>query len=161
MTSAGLKNPSAQRRSGDKTTDVDITPPHFRLQKSAVYSSKSSQVNNQVEASGSKDGRQSAPTVHEEFKPVKLRTNGRHRKHKVSMKKFIMRRDVRKSEDLETSNNFGISQGNVDVSSLVRQAVKLGRDVALKQAKMATAHKGKGKTKVNFIFLRWPIHQQG
>ena len=141
MTSAGLKNPSAQRKSGEKTTDVDITP-SVSSPTSVIHITRPS-VNNQEDASGFKDGRHSAPTVHEDFKPVKLKTNGWHRKHKVSMKKFIMRRDVGRSDDLGTSNNFGISQGNVDVSSLVRQAVKRGRDVVLKQAKMATDHKGK------------------
>ena len=57
------------------------------------------------------------------------------------MKKFIyMKRAVRRSDDLGLPNNPGISQGNVDVSSLVREAVKGGRDVTLKPAKMARAH---------------------
>ena len=141
MSTAGLKNPSAQHTSGDKTTDVDVAP-SVSSPTSAVHITHPS-VNNQEDASGFNDDRHSAPTVHEEFKPVKLRTNGWLRKHKVSMKNFIMKRAVRKSDDLETSNNFGISQGNMDVSSLVRQAVKRGRDVVLKHAKMATDHKGK------------------
>ena len=139
-TSAGLKSPSARRSSGDQITDVDITP-YFSSRKSAFQTKHSiKSVNNQEEAGGIKDDRQPAPIMHEDFKPVKLRTHGWHRKHKVSMKQFIMRRAVRKN-DLELPNNSGMSQGNVDVSSLIRQAVKRGRDVALKQAKMATAHK--------------------
>ena len=65
--------------------------------------------------------------MHEDFRPVRLRTNDRRKKHKVAMKKFIMRRAVRKSDDLEPRDSSGISQGDMDVSSLVRQAVKHGK----------------------------------
>ena len=56
------------------------------------------------------------------------------------MKKFIVRRAVRKSDDLEPRESSGISQGDVDIASLVQQAVKRGKDVALKQAKYTAAH---------------------
>ena len=78
--------------------------------------------------------------MHADFRPVRLRTNDRRKKHKVAMKKFIMRRAVRKSDDLEPRDSSGISQGDMDVSSLVRQAVKRGKDVALNQAKKTVAH---------------------
>ena len=78
--------------------------------------------------------------MHEDFRPVRLRTNDRRKKHKVAMKKFIMGRAVRKSDDLEPSDSSGISQGDVDVSSLVRQAVKRVKNVALKKAKKTAAH---------------------
>ena len=142
LSSAGFHNPSAQRTSGDKITEVEITP-YFSQHKSAVrtkHSSKSSSVKNHEEAGGFEDGRQSAPTKHEDFRPVRLRTNDRRKKHKVDMKKFIMRRAVRKSDDLEPHDSSGISQGDIDVSSLVRQTVKRGKDVALNQAKKTVAH---------------------
>ena len=142
LSSAEFNNPSAQRTSGDKTTEVEITP-YFSQHKSAVrtkYSSKSSSVKNQEEAGGFEDGRQSAPTMHEDFRLVRLRTNNRRKKHKVAMKKIIMRRAVRKRVGLEPLDSSGISQGDVDVSSLVRQAVKRGKDVALEQAKKTAAN---------------------
>ncbi|KAL9972158.1 hypothetical protein ACROYT_G018413 [Oculina patagonica] len=139
LTSADFNNPSAQRLSADKTTDVDITL-SFSPPKSAVRtkrSSKSSSVNNQEEASGFQNGRQLAPNMHEDFKPVKLRTNVWRGKHKFPMEKFIIRRAARKSNDWKPP---GISQGDVDVSSLVRQAIKRGRDVAFEGAKKTAAH---------------------
>ena len=104
-------------------------------------------IKNQEEAGGFEDGRQSMPTMHEDFRPVRLRTNDRRKKHKVAMKKFIMRRAVRKSDDLEPLDSSGISQGDMDVSPLVRQAVQRGKDVALKQAKKTAAHNPQEATK--------------
>ena len=51
-----------------------------------------------------------------------------------------MRRAVKKSDDLEPRDSSGISQGDMDVSFLVRQAVQRGKDVALNQAKKTVAH---------------------
>ncbi|KAL9973785.1 hypothetical protein ACROYT_G020287 [Oculina patagonica] len=142
LTPAEFNNHSAQRTSGGKTTDVDKTP-SFSPHKSAVrtkHFSKSSSVNNQEEASGFQDGSELAPITHADFKPVKLTTNVWHGKHKFPMKKLIMRRAARKSNDWKPPDSSGISQGDVDVSSLVRQAIKRGRDVALEGAKKTAAH---------------------
>lgn len=138
LTSAGFNNPSAQRPSGDKITDVNLTPsfsPH-----ESDFSFKSSSVNNQEKTDGSEDGKKSAPTIDEVSKPVKLRSNyWRKKNKKLSMTKLIMRRAARKSNDLESPENSRTSQGDMDVSSLVRQAVERGKDVALKQAEVTAA----------------------
>ena len=162
LSSAGFNNPSAQRTSGDKTTEVEITP-YFSQHKSAVrtkHSSKSSSVKNQEEAGGFEDGRQLAPRMHEDFRPVRLRTNDGRKKHKVAIKRFIMRRAVRNDDGLEPRDNSGISQGDVDVSSLVRQAVKRGKDVALEQAKKTAANypqetKTEGMNKLLEMAMVW------
>ena len=160
--SAGFNNSSAQRTSGDKTTEVEITP-YFSQHKSAVrtkHSSKSSSVKNQEEAGGFEDGRQLAPTINEDFRPMRLRTNDGRKKHKVAMEKFIMRRAVRKSDGLEPRDSSGMSQGDVDVSSLIRQAVKRGKDVALEQAKKTAANypqetKTEGMNKLLEMVMLW------
>ena len=142
MLTAGFNNPSVQRTSEDKTTDVNITP-YFSPHESSVrakYFSKSSSVDNQEETGGFEDGGHSAPTIHEDFRPVKLTANDQRKTQKLAMKKFIMGRGVRKSKDLGPLDSSGISQDRMDVSSLVRQAVKSGKNVALKQAKTTAAH---------------------
>ena len=50
------------------------------------------------------------------------------------MAKLIMKRAVRRSNDLESPENSRTSQGDTDVSSLVKRALEQGKDVALKQA---------------------------
>ena len=50
------------------------------------------------------------------------------------MTKLIMKRAVRRSNDLESPENSRTSQGDTDVSSLVKRALERGKDVALKQA---------------------------
>ncbi|XP_078370518.1 uncharacterized protein LOC144654292 isoform X2 [Oculina patagonica] len=144
LTFAGFKNPSVRRTSEDKLTDVDITP-SFSPHKSAVRklrAPKLSSVNNQGDADGLKNVKQSASIIQEDFKPLILRTKDRRKTNKkVSMTKFIMRRAATKSNDLEQPASSGISQGDLDVSSLIRQAIKRGWDAALKQAsKVAAQH---------------------
>ena len=140
MLTTGFNNPSVQRTSEDKTTDVDITP-YFSPHKSSVrakYFSKSSSVDNQEETGGFEDGGNSAPTIHEDFRHVKLTANDQRKNQKLAMKKFIMGRAVRKSKDLGPPDSSGISQDQgylKDVSSPVRQAVKRGKDVAFKTSK--------------------------
>ena len=50
------------------------------------------------------------------------------------MTKLIMKRAVRRSNDLESPENSRTSQGDTDVSSLVKLALERGKEVALKQA---------------------------
>ena len=133
LTSAGSNNPSAQRPSGDKITDVNLTP-SFSPPESD-FSFKSSSVNNQENTDGSEDDKNSAPTIDEIVKPVKLRTNDwRKNNNKLSMTKLIMRRAVRRSNDLESPENSRTSLGDMDISSLVEQALERGKDIASKQA---------------------------
>ena len=133
LTSAGSNNPSAQRPSGDKITDVNLTP-SFSPPESD-FSFKSSTVNNQENTDGSEDDKKSAPTVDVVIKPVKLRSNDwRKNNNKLSMTKLIMRRAVRRSNDLESPENSRTSLGDMDISSLVEQALERGKDIASKQA---------------------------
>ena len=133
LTSAGFNNPSAQGPSGDKITDVNLTPSFSPAQSD--FSFKSSSVNNQENKDGSEDDKKSAPTKDQVSKSVKLRTNNWRKKNKkLSMTKLIMRRAVRRSNDLESPENSRTSQGDMDVSSLVKQALKRGKNEALKQA---------------------------
>lgn len=138
LTSAGSNNPSAQRPSRDKITDVNLTPSSSPPESD--FSFKSSSVNNQKKTDGSEDDQKSAPTTDEVFKPVKLRTNDWRKKNKkLSMTKLIMRRAVRRSNDLESPENSRTSQGDMDVSFLVKQALERGKDTALKQAEKTAA----------------------
>lgn len=133
LTSAGFNNPSAERPSGDKITDVNLTP-SFSPPESD-FSFKSSSVNNREKTDGSEDAKISAPTKDEDFKPVELRANDWRKKNKkLSMTKLIMKRAVRRSNDLESPENSRTSQGDTDVSSLIKLALERGKDVALKQA---------------------------
>ena len=133
LTSAGFNNPSAQGPSGDKITDVNLTPSFSPAESD--FSFKSSSVNNQENRDGSKDDKKSAPTKDQVSKSVKLRTNDWRKKNKkLSMTKLIMRKAVRRSNDLESPENSRTSQGDMDVSSLVKQALKRGKNEALKQA---------------------------
>ena len=133
LTSAGFNNPSARRPSGDKITDVNLTPSFSPAESD--FSFKSSSVNNQENKVGSEDDKKSAPTKDQVSKSVKLRTNDWRKKNKkLSMAKLIMRRAVRRSNDLESPENSRTSQGEMDVSSLVKQALKRGKNEALKQA---------------------------
>ncbi|KAJ7389679.1 hypothetical protein OS493_029563 [Desmophyllum pertusum] len=111
-TPTGFNNPSVRRTaSGDKITDVDITP--YESAISNVRSSKSSSVHNQEDVDRSTDGRKTAPTMHEAFKSMKLTANSWRDKKQT---------------------------GNGDVSFLAREALKRGRDVASKQATNTAAH---------------------
>ena len=104
LTSAGFNNPSAQRPSGDKITDVNLTPSFSPAESD--FSFKSSSVNNQENRDGSEDDKKSAPTKDRVSKSVKLRTNDWRKKNKkLSMTKLIMRRAVRRSNDLESPEN--------------------------------------------------------
>ena len=133
LTSAGFNNPSAQGPSGDKITDVNLTPSFSPAESD--FSLKSSSVNNQENKDGSEDDKKSAPTKDQVSKSVKLRTNDWRKKNKkLSMAKLIMRRAVRRSNDLESPENSRTSQGDMDISSLVKQALKRGKNEALKQA---------------------------
>ena len=97
-------------------------------------------MNNQENTDGSEDDQKSAPTIDEVIKPVKLRANDwRKNNNKLSMTKLIMRRAVRRSNDLESLENSKTSLGDIDVSSRVKQALERGKDVASKQAEKTAA----------------------
>ena len=85
---------------------------------------------------GFQDGRLSETGSREDFKPVKLKANGLPNNNKNHNRKtFVLTKAANEYNVLKPPGNSGKSPSNLDVSSLVIQAVKRGRDVASKKEK--------------------------
>ena len=80
------------------------------------------------------DGRLSETGSREDFKPVKLKANGLPNNNKNHNRKaFVLTKATNEYNVLKPPGSSGKSPSNLDVPSLVRQAVKCGREVASKK----------------------------